>query len=217
MLLFTRLPLLRSEQPIDSYMSREAAFLANNWVFAAIAFATLWGTFFPMFSEILTGERISVAAPFFNKVNGPLFLVLLLLMGVGPLMGWRHTSVAAFRKQFTWPLVAAAVVVVWCSSSHAACIRSSALPSGLCDGDHRAGVRARRQCVRRTSGDNVFTAMGHLWSRNGRRYGGYLVHLGIVMIGVAVIGNEFYQQTTNVTLAPGRNRPGGRLQLSLPA
>jgi cytochrome c-type biogenesis protein CcmF len=80
-LLFDRLPLLRSEQQIESYTSREAAFLANNWLFAGIAFATLWGTVFPMFSEILTGDRISVAAPFFNKVNGPLFLLLLILMG----------------------------------------------------------------------------------------------------------------------------------------
>ncbi len=74
-----------------------------------IAFATLWGTFFPMFSEIFTGDRISVAAPFFNKVNGPLFLILFVLMGAGPLLGWRHTSVESFRKQFTWPLVGALV------------------------------------------------------------------------------------------------------------
>ena len=86
-LLFDRLPLLRSEHEVDSVLSREAAFLANNWLFTGIAFATLWGTFFPMFSEILTGQRISVAAPWFNKVNGPLFLLLLLLMGIGPLLG----------------------------------------------------------------------------------------------------------------------------------
>ena len=109
-LLFDRLPLLRGDHPIDSYTSREAAFMANNWLFAGLAFATLWGTFFPMFSELLTGQRISVAAPFFNKVNGPLFLLLLLLMGVGPLLGWRHTSWQAFRKQFTIPLIAGLAV-----------------------------------------------------------------------------------------------------------
>ena len=212
-LLFDRLPLLRSEQQIDSYTSREAAFLANNWIFAGIAFATLWGTFFPMFSEILTGDRISVAAPFFNKVNGPLFLVLLLLMGVGPLLGWRHTSVAAFRKQFTWPLVAAAVVAVLGVRRRTQRL-SDYRPRHLrlCGGDDRAGVRARRQC--RGAGRTAtmyLLAMGHLWSRNGRRYGGYIVHLGIVLIGVAVIGNEFYQQTTNVTLAPGETVTGGRL------
>ncbi len=203
-LLFDRLPLLRSEQQIESYTSREAAFLANNWLFAGIAFATLWGTFFPMFSEILTGDRISVAAPFFNKVNGPLFLLLLLLMGVGPLLGWRHTSAAAFRKQFTWPLIAAAVVAVLVfviarSLYPIIGLAICAFVTATIVQEYVRGVNARRK----TSGDNVFTAMGHLWSRNGRRYGGYIVHLGIVLIGVAVIGNEFYQQTTNVTLAPG--------------
>ena len=203
-LLFDRLPLLRSEQQIESYTSREAAFLANNWLFAGIAFATLWGTVFPMFSEILTGDRISVAAPFFNKVNGPLFLLLLLLMGVGPLLGWRHTSAAAFRKQFTWPLIAAAVValivfVIARSLYPIVGLAICAFVAATIVQEYVRGVNARRK----TSGDNMFTAMGHLWSRNGRRYGGYMVHLGIVLIGVAVIGNEFYQQTTNVTLAPG--------------
>jgi cytochrome c-type biogenesis protein CcmF len=205
-LLFDRLPLLRSEQQIESYTSREAAFLANNWLFAGIAFATLWGTFFPMFSEILTGDRISVAAPFFNKVNGPLFLLLLLLMGVGPLLGWRHTSAEAFRKQFTWPLVAAAVtaVVVFLVARSLYPLIGLAIcgfVTATIVQEYVRGVMARRK----TSGDNVLSAMGHLWSRNGRRYGGYIVHLGIVLIGVAVIGNEFYQQTTNVTLAPGQS------------
>jgi cytochrome c-type biogenesis protein CcmF len=205
-LLFDRLPLLRSDQQIDSYTSREAAFLANNWLFAGIAFATLWGTFFPMFSEILTGDRISVAAPFFNKVNGPLFLLLLLLMGVGPLLGWRHTSAAAFRKQFTFPLLAGAIValivfVVARSIYPIIGLAICGFVAATIVQEYVRGLIARRK----TSGDNVFAAMGHLWSRNGRRYGGYIVHLGIVLIGVAVIGNEFYQQTTNVTLAPGES------------
>ncbi len=204
-LLSSRFPLLRGDQQIDSYTSREAAFLANNWLFAGIAFATLWGTFFPMFSEILTGDRISVAAPFFNKVNGPLFLLLLLLMGVGPLLGWRHTSAAAFRKQFTWPLITAAVVAVLVfvlarSLYPIIGLAICAFATATIVQEYVRGVQARRT----TSDDNVLSAMGHLWSRNGRRYGGYLVHLGIVLIGVAVIGNEFYQQTTNVTLAPNQ-------------
>jgi len=203
-LLFDRLPLLRSEQPIDSYTSREAAFLANNWLFTAIAFATLWGTFFPMFSEIITGDRISVAAPFFNKVNGPLFLLLLLLMGIGPLLGWRHTSLASFRKQFTFPVIAGLVValivfVVARSLYPIIGLGICAFAAATIVQEYVRGVMARRT----TNHENVFVAMGQLWNRNGRRYGGYLVHLGIVMISVAVIGNEFYQQTTNATLAPG--------------
>lgn len=213
-LLFDRLPLLRGEHTIDSYSSREAAFLANNWLFAGIAFATLWGTFFPMFSEILTGERISVAAPFFNKVNGPLFLLLLLLMGVAPLLGWRHTSMAAFRKQFTFPILAAlavgALVFVVARSLY------PVIGLAICGfvvativQEYVRGVMARRA----TTGENFLVAVVNLWSRNGRRYGGYIVHLGIVMIGVAVIGNEFYQQSLSVTLAKGERAAIGRYEL----
>ncbi len=203
-LLFSRLPLLKAEQPIDSYMSREAAFLANNWVFAAIAFATLWGTFFPMFSELLTGQRISVAAPFFNKVNGPLFMLLVILMGVGPLMGWRHTSAASLRKQFVWPLITMVVVGVatyFIGNSVFASLGLAVLAFAAATivQEYVRGIIARRT----TTSENVLVAMGNLWRRNGRRYGGYLVHLSIVMIGVAVVGNEFYQLTTNVTLARG--------------
>ncbi|MBU6349084.1 MAG: heme lyase CcmF/NrfE family subunit [Chloroflexi bacterium] len=213
-LLFDRLPLLRGEHTIDSYASREAAFLANNWLFAGIAFATLWGTFFPMFSEILTGERISVAAPFFNKVNGPLFLLLLLLMGAAPLLGWRHTSLAAFRKQFTFPLVAAGgvalLVFVFAPSLYPIIgLAICAFVAATIVQEYVRGVAARRI----TNGENALLAMVNLWSRNGRRYGGYIVHLGIVMIGVAVIGNEFYQESLNVTLARGERATLGRYEL----
>jgi cytochrome c-type biogenesis protein CcmF len=159
-----------------------------------------------MFSEILTGDRISVAAPFFNKVTGPLFLLLLLLMGVGPLLGWRHTSLAAFRKQFTWPIVAGLVVglivfVVARSLYPIIGLAICAFVTATIVQEYVRGVLARRTAT----GENPWVAMGHLWSRNGRRYGGYVVHLGIVLIGVAVIGNEFYQQETTVTLAAGES------------
>lgn len=203
-LLFDRLSLLRDEQPIDSYASREAAFLANNWLFVAIAFATLWGTFFPMFSEILTGDRISVAAPFFNKVNGPLFLLLLLLMGIGPLLGWRRTSMTNLRKQFTWPAVAAllfAIVLTYFSPNFFPVLGLTicVFVTATIVQEYVRGVMARRTI----NDENALVAMVNLMRRNGRRYGGYLVHLGIVLIGIAIVGNEFYQQTTNVTLNKG--------------
>lgn len=205
-LLFTRLPLLRDEQQIDSVRSREAAFLANNWLFSGIAFATLWGTFFPMFSELLTGAKISVAAPFFNAVNGPLFLLLVILMGVGPLLGWRETSPAMMRKQFTAPLIAGAVIGVlaffWGRNAYAAAgLAVCAFAAATIVQEYARGLRARRS----TTGEGYFVAMGNLWRRNGRRYGGYLVHLGIVLMGVAIVGNEFYQQSTHVTLARGES------------
>jgi cytochrome c-type biogenesis protein CcmF len=213
-LLFDRLPLLRGEHTIDSYTSREAAFLANNWLFAGIAFATLWGTFFPMFSEILTGERISVAAPFFNKVNGPLFLLLLLLMGAAPLLGWRHTSLTAFRKQFTIPALVALAVgvfvfVVARSLYPVIGLAICGFVAATIVQEYVRGALARRT----TTGENFLVAVVNLWSRNGRRYGGYIVHLGIVLIGVAIIGNEFYQQSLSVTLATGESATVGRYQL----
>ena len=205
-LLFTRLNLLKSEQPIDSLASREAAFLANNWIFAGIAFATLWGTFFPMFSEILTGERISVAAPFFNRVYGPLFLVLVILMGIGPLMGWRHTSSKALRTQFVIPTATGLVIglISWYFGGNvfaALGLAVCAFAAATIVQEYVRGIVARRN----TQGENAFVAMGNLWRRNGRRYGGYIVHLGIVCLGVAIVGNEFYQLKHDATLLQGES------------
>jgi cytochrome c-type biogenesis protein CcmF len=203
-LLLMRWSILRDEHQVDSLLSRESAFVANNWLFTGIAFATLWGTFFPLFSEIITRERISVAAPFFNKVNGPLFILLLVLMGIGPLMGWRRTTPAALRKQFTWPvtvtLLFAATFTFFSRQPYAivglaACVFVTATVVQ----EYVRGVIARRT----TNNESPPVAMGNLLRRNGRRYGGYIVHIGIVLIGVAVVGNSFYQSTTSVTLDTG--------------
>ncbi len=204
LLLFQRLPYLQGENEIDSISSREGAFLANNWLFAGIAFVVLWGTFYPMFSEILTGERISVAAPWFNRVAGPLFLLLFVLMGVGPLLGWRRTGAKALRRQFTWPVAAALISVpillltsrnVFPVVGFSVCIFVAATIVQ----EFVRGTVARR----RSRGEPVVGALWGLIRRNGRRYGGYVIHFGIVLIGVAIIGNEFYQSTTHVTLAEG--------------
>ena len=204
LLLFQRLPFLQGENVIDSISSREGAFLANNWLFAGIAFVVLWGTFYPMFSEILTGERISVAAPWFNRVAGPLFLLLFVLMGVGPLLGWRRTGAKALRRQFTWPLAAALISVpfllftsrnVFPIVGFTVCI----FVAGTIVQEFVRGAMARR----RSRGEQLPVALWGLIRRNGRRYGGYVIHFGIVLIGVAIIGNEFYQSTTHVTLTRG--------------
>lgn len=203
-LLFDRLPLLRAEAEIESFSSREAAFLANNWLFTGIAFATWWGTFFPMFSEIITGERISVAAPWFNQVTGPMFLFLLLAMGIGPLFGWRRTSASALRSQLQWPLLAAllfGLILAFFSPVFYSVIGLSicVLVFATIVQEFVRGIQARRASTR----EAALPALAALMRRHGRRYGGYTVHLGIVLIGVAIIGNEFYQSTTNVTLAQG--------------
>jgi len=157
-----------------------------------------------MFSEILTGERISVAAPWFNRVAGPLFLLLFVLMGVGPLLGWRRTGAKALRRQFTWPVAAALISIpfllftsrnIFPVVGFAVCIFVAATIVQ----EFVRGAIARR----RSRGEPVASALWRLIRRNGRRYGGYVIHFGIVLIGVAIIGNEFYQSTTHVTLAEG--------------
>lgn len=206
LLLYQRMPYLQGENEIDSISSREGAFLANNWLFAGIAFVVLWGTFYPMFSEILTGERISVAAPWFNRVAGPLFLLLFVLMGVGPLLGWRRTGAKALRRQFTWPVAVALASVpfllitsrnVFPVVGFSVCI----FVASTIVQEFARGTIARM----RSRGETAAAALWGLMRRNGRRYGGYVIHFGIVLIGVAIIGNEFYQSTTHVTLSAGQS------------
>jgi cytochrome c-type biogenesis protein CcmF len=114
--LFARRKVIRSENQLEAVLSREASFLLNNWVFVAILLVVFWGTLFPVFSEAATGNRIAVGPKFFNTMNGPLALLLLLLTGIGPLIAWRKASVANLRRQFVWPvltgLATAALVIV---------------------------------------------------------------------------------------------------------
>src|SRR5215813_6974109 len=103
---------IRSENQLESMVSREASFLLNNWVFIAILMVVFWGTLFPVFSEALTGNRITVGPVFFNTMNGPLALLLLFLTGVGPLVAWRRASVANLRRQFVWPVACGLLTAV---------------------------------------------------------------------------------------------------------
>src|SRR6516164_1115342 len=154
-LLIGRLKLLRTPAEFESYLSREAAFLFNNLVLVGIAFAVFWGTVFPVISEAVRGVKITVGPPYFDKVNGPLVLGLVFLMGVGPLIAWRRTSPQTLMRTFLAPLTmgVGAVVVVF-----------------------RRGVSARRHLVHETSA----RALVNLVGKNNRRYGGYIIHLGVV-------------------------------------
>ena len=190
-LLLDRLPLLRSDNELDSMLSRESGFLFNNVVFVGIAFATFFGTTFPMFSELLTGNKISVAAPWFNKVNGPIFVVLLILMGAGPLLGWRRSTKETLRKNFQWPLLATALVgFALCTFVLATILQ-----------EFVRGASARR----RITGEAWPRALVNLTQKNQRRYGGYIVHLGIIMMALGIIGNSFFQLETQGTLKPGES------------
>jgi cytochrome c-type biogenesis protein CcmF len=200
-----RMPMLRARHELDSWASREAAFLANNWVLLFAAFFVLFATMFPTLSEALGQGRKTVAAPFFNKWLTPVGFVLLFLTGVGPLLAWRKSAVSNMIQQFLGPVIAGAVtggVMVYLGVPFWA--------SGLCFGlcgfvfwtiaqEFWRGARVRRQAT----GTDLFTALIGLFARSRRRYGGYVVHLGIVLVflGFAGVGFEREEQ---VQLTPGQ-------------
>lgn len=204
-LVIYRLPILRARNELDSWASREAAFLANNWVLLFAAFFTLFATMFPTLSEAVTGERLTVAAPFFNKWLAPVGLILLFLTGVGPLLAWRKSTVSNLVQQFLWPVASFAVVVGVCLALGIQ-FWAAGLCFGLCAFVTASMVQefVRGASVRsRATGTDVFTALVGLFARSRRRYGGYVVHLGIVLVFLGFAGVAFEREET-VLLRPGQ-------------
>ena len=203
-LVATRLKDLEARAGLESMVSREAAFLYNNLALVGIAFSVLWGTLFPMISEAVRGSKITVGPPFFNAVNVPLMLLLLALTGIGPLIAWRRASVANLRRQFTAPVVgglAAGAVLLALGMRHPYALVSYVLAGFVLTTilqEFQKGVTARR----RIHGESVPVALGRLVARNRRRYGGYVVHLGIVMMAAAFAGLAFKKEF-DVTLNTG--------------
>jgi len=199
-LVIYRLPLLKSRNELDSWLSREAAFMVNNWILLFSAFFILFGTMFPTLSEAITGTRLTVAAPFFNKWMTPIGLILLFLTGVGPLLGWRKSTLVNIRNQFMWPtifgLVTGGVLLAlglrnWGS---VACFTLSGFVIGTVLQEFTWGASIRRK----NTGTDFLTALIGLVGRNKRRYGGYIVHVGIVLmfIGFAGAAYKIDQQTS---------------------
>src|SRR5439155_9541413 len=204
-LVTTRLRDLEAKAELENTISREAAFLYNNLVLCGIAFAVLWGTLFPVLSEWVTGHKITVGPPFFNTVNIPLGLLLLALTGIGPLIAWRKASVSNLKRQFATPLtvgVVAAVLLVALGMRAPYAIVAYAL-SGFVAGtivqEFYKGVGARRSI----HGESMATALVRLVARNRRRYGGYIVHAGIVMLFAAFAGLAFKTEH-DITLRTGQ-------------
>jgi cytochrome c-type biogenesis protein CcmF len=204
-----RSDLLKSENRLESYASRESAFLFNNLLLIGIGFAIWWGTFFPFISEAVTGERISVGPPFFNQVNGPLSIVLLLLVGIGPMIAWRKASRRNLQRNFRMPL---AVLLVAGVAAVALGLRQWYAVSVVAFGafvvativqELWRGTRARM----RSKGVGPGRALFGLIGRNRRRYGGYIVHLGVVLVFAGVAGVLF------VTEKAVRMRPGDEVDI----
>jgi cytochrome c-type biogenesis protein CcmF len=188
-----RLDVLRSENRFDSLLSRESAFLANNVLFLAAAFTVLWGTIYPIVAEAIGGVRLSVGPPFFNSVFVPLGLAILALAGIGPLISWRRMSKGAFVRVARVPILAGAVAA---SLAGALGVRSpgTLLAFGLCTFTAVAiGAEFARggRLHRKSGGFSWGRALVATLRRNRRRYGGYVVHLGIVLIVIGFAGAAF--------------------------
>ncbi|MGZ8413984.1 MAG: heme lyase CcmF/NrfE family subunit [Gemmatirosa sp.] len=205
-LVATRLKDLESKAELESMVSREAAFLYNNLVLIGISFSVLWGTLFPILSEWVKGEKITVGPPFFNTVNVPLGLLLLALTGIGPLIAWRRASVQNLRRQFTVPvavgvLTGAALLALGMRDFYAVvCYTLAGFVFGTIGQEFWKGTRARMSM----HGEHAFAALTRLVARNRRRYGGYVVHFGMVTMFAAFAGMAFKKEF-DITLTSGQS------------
>ena len=186
---------LRTDNQLDSVVSRESSFLFNNLILLAACFAVLWGTLFPVLTEWVEGNKITVGPPFFNKVNIPIALFLLFLTGVGPLLAWRRTSLSSLKRNFAWPLgigLAAGIVAFALGDRDfyaLMCLILGVFVALTIFSEFFRGARvlsARR-------GANLLSSVGQLTMRNTRRYGGYIVHFAIVLIFIGISGQAFNQ------------------------
>jgi cytochrome c-type biogenesis protein CcmF len=205
MLLYWRWNTLDSEHSLESFVSRESAYVLQNMLFLSITFAVLWGTVFPLISELVTGTKITVGPPYFKSVTGPLFFVLVMLMGVAPALAWRKQAARSLGKALWIPLVASVLIAgVWgyLHRMHPASIFGLWLVGFVLStivAEFWKGVRAR--CASR--GENPLQALVHLVGRNHRRYGGYIIHLGVILIALGVIGDSSFKLNTQDTVTPG--------------
>jgi cytochrome c-type biogenesis protein CcmF len=201
-----RLPLLTAEARLESMLSREASFLFNNLLFVGIAFSVLWGTLFPILSELVEGTKVTVGPPFFNLVNVPLGLALLALTGIGPLIAWRRASLPNLRRQFAVPATTGAftlliLLVAGMRDFYAlVAIGLGGFVAATIVQEFARGTGARH----RQYGEAYLLALGRLIARNRRRYGGYVVHAGMVTLFVAFAGMAFKTET-EATLRPGES------------
>ncbi len=210
-----RLPKLQPEQEFDSVISREGIFLFNNLLLVGMAFATLWGTLFPLISAFVRNQTMTVGPPFYNQVMAPLIAVLMLAMGVGPLLAWRRTSPAALWRNLSVPVAMAALCAVILPLAG---VTDVAPNIGFAICTFTAGAIGyelwRGTRVRHSHGEPYILAFYMLFNRYRQRYGGYLVHLGLVLLVVGVIGSQYFQQQRDASLKPGQDMSIGGYRLS---
>ncbi|NUQ11844.1 MAG: heme lyase CcmF/NrfE family subunit, partial [Gemmatimonadaceae bacterium] len=217
-LIVSRLDSLRTERRLDSLFSREAIFLLNNVLLVGLAAVVAWGTFFPLISEAVTGEASSLAAPWFNRYATPLAILLVLFMGIGPLVAWRRVTLTGIARAIAVPLAATLVaaialaLAVGIAESVTAyllfCVATFALAA--VGQEFWRGTVARR----RLAGGSRAAALGSLLTRNRRRYGGYVAHVGLVLALFGVAASSSFQTSRDLRLSPGDQAPVGDFTIS---
>jgi cytochrome c-type biogenesis protein CcmF len=201
---------LRSEHRLESVVSRESSFLFNNLLFLLLTLDVLWGTWFPKISELVQGNKVTVGAPFYNRVAIPVALLLLLLTAVGPLLAWRKTSLESLKRNFLWPTVASVAIALfvmftpeswgsifglkpWHDISYFYSLMTIFLASLVAFSVASEFYRGGRVIAEKT-GQGMFASMVQLTHRNTRRYGGYIVHFGVVLVMIGFSGSALNQE-----------------------
>jgi len=201
-----RMPELKSDRAMESFMSREASFLINNFLFLAVMAVTLWGVLFPLFSDLARDVSVSVSAPYFDRANGPILLGIVLMMGIGPLLPWRKSSARSLKQWFVWPTIVGIITII------VLVLFGVKRPVAILSFGVVAFVAAaileewwRGTVSRHRAGDNWALAWWRLVNGNRPRHGGYIVHISILMLGLGIIGTNFYQQRTDGALGLGES------------
>jgi len=205
-LIINNLPILKSNNELDSIVSRESSFLFNNLILVGAAFATFWGTMFPLISEAIKGEKVTVGPPFFNQVNIPIGLALLFLVGICPLIAWKKASISNFKRNFLIPFIISIIggialmpigtghLMAWLSFTISIFVITTIVM------EFYKGAIARRE----TTGEGFVKALITLIRKNKRRYGGYIIHIGVVLMYIGITGTS-YNMEKEATLKKGES------------
>jgi cytochrome c-type biogenesis protein CcmF len=198
---------LKSETKMTSLLSREALFLLNNLLFMSILVVCFWGVMYPLVSELFTGQKVTVGPPFYERATSPLWISLMFLMGVAPLSAWGHSTVKTLGRAMWKPIVGAAVITAFLFVTYTQRIGALigffiiALVLLVTIYEYWRGAYARQ----RSQGENIFTAFWNLTGRNRRRYGGYIIHISMMLMAIGIMGIEIFQSETQGTLAQGQS------------
>lgn len=204
-LLIWRWPELKGETEMKSMLSREALFLLNNLLFMSILVVCFWGVIYPLISELVTGQKVTVGPPYYERATGPLFAGLLFLMAIAPLSAWGHSTVQTLGRAIWKSALAALVVTGVLFATYTQNIYAVvgfflvALVLFATAHEFWRGARARQKA----QGENIFAALGRLMGRNRRRYGGYIIHISMALMAIGILGIEIFQTETQGTVASG--------------